>query len=129
MIQKLWNIIIVPAGLIMLVTGILMLTASDMALLKIPWMHIKLTLLLLFLGFHLFSWKQTQLIVKQHKSQYNSLQFRKLNEIPTLFLFAIVFVVIFKQRFLTVYPQLIIGFIVLVIVIFLIIRLVNSKKK
>ncbi len=129
MIQKLWNIIILPAGLIMLLTGVLMLSASEFAFLQMPWMHIKLTLLLLFLGFHLFSWKQTQLVVKQHKTDYSSLQFRKINEIPTLFLFAIVFVVIFKQRFLTLYPQLIVGFIVLILVIFVIIRLVNSNKK
>ncbi len=128
MIQKLWNIIIVPAGTIMLVTGLSMLFASDFALIRQPWMHIKLTILLLFLGFHLFCWRLCKQILVSHKSSYSSLQFRKINEIPTLFLFAIIFVVILKQNFITYFPKLLISFVVLIIVIFLIVRIVNRKK-
>ncbi len=128
MIKKLWNIITVPAGLIMLTTGIIMLSASHFFLLEEPWMHIKLTLLLLFLGFHLFIWRETKNIVRRHKTKFTSIAFRRINEIPTLFLFAIVFVVVMKQQFIDNAPKLILGFFVIAIVIFGIIKLVNKKK-
>ncbi len=128
MIRKLWNIIIAPAGFIMLLTGVTMLTASDFYLLQQPWMHVKLTLLLLFLGMHLFIWKETQNVVKRGKTKYTSVQYRKINEVPTLFLFAIVFVVILKSNIFSLWPKLIFGFFVIAIVIFGIIKLVNRKK-
>ncbi len=128
MIRKLWNIIIAPAGVIMLITGLMLLTASHMYLIKQPWMHIKLTLLLLFLGMHLFAWRESKTIVTRRKGQYNALQYRKWNEVPTLFLFAIVFVVVLKQHIFEIYPKLIIGFLVILVLIFGIIKMVNRKK-
>ena len=52
MTRRLWNIITVPAGVIMLVTG-LSLIYLNFGLMKTPWFHLKLTFLLGLAAYHL----------------------------------------------------------------------------
>ena len=64
--------------------------------LKMGWMHIKLTLLFLLLGYHLYCKR----IIKKFASgdvAFNSFQFRLLNEVPTLFLVSIVLLAVLKD--------------------------------
>lgn len=127
MIRRLWNIIIIPAGSIMLFTGLLMLFSTDFFLLKQPWIHIKLTLLLGLLFYHLYCWKKINSLKKGHNNS-SSIQLRMINEIATIFLFLIVFVVILKTQIFDVWKELSIGFVILFAIMFAIVKLVNKKK-
>lgn len=127
MMRRLWNIIIIPAGIIMLVTGLAMLCSTDFFLLKQPWIHIKLTLLLGLVVYHFYCWKKIKLL-KKNNNNATSIQLRMINEIATIFLFLIVFVAILKTQIFDIWKELFIGFLVLFAIIFAIVKLVNQKK-
>lgn len=127
MISRLWDIIIVPAGLIMLITGVLMASNMDFYLLKRPWFHLKLAFLIILGFYHYWSWKTIK-TMKSGKFETTSIFLRLMNEVATLILFAVVFIVLFKDNFADVWLSLLISFIVLVTTIMLIVKLVNRKR-
>ncbi len=127
MMRRLWNIIIVPAGSIMLITGLAMLFSTDFFLLKQPWIHLKLTLLLGLLFYHFYCWRKI-IALKKGNNTSTSIQLRMVNEIATIFLFLIIFVVILKTQIFDVWKELSIGFIILFAIMFAIVKLVNKKK-
>ncbi|MBA5628230.1 CopD family protein [Moheibacter lacus] len=124
--RKLWNIITVPAGILVLITGITMLFLNQ-SLLTQPWMHIKLTAVLLLIGYHLWSWK-TLKEIQQDQFKMKSVRLRMMNEVATLLLFIIVFAVILKGLFLTYWYWILISFVGVGVLIMLIVRLVNRKN-
>jgi len=124
--ERLWNIITVPAGILVLATGITMLILNS-ALLTQPWMHIKLTAVILLLGYHLWSWRTLKEIQKdQYKMK--SVRLRMMNEVATFLLFIIVFAVILKGLFMQYWYWILISFVAVGVLIMLIVRLVNRKK-
>ena len=91
----LWKIICAPAMIISVVAGISMLTLHPM-LLQMPWMQVKLSFVLGLLSYHFIC----QNIVKQLKNnqfKMSSFQLRLWRELATIFMIAIVFVVILKN--------------------------------
>lgn len=127
MIRRLWNIIIVPAGSIMLITGIWMIFLNPV-LLDLNWFWIKIFFLIGLLFFHawcFFTIRQTKL--KNLKK--SSVFYRMMNEVATIILFGVVFVVILKGAILEIWRQLLIAFIVLVLLIIAIVKWVNRAKK
>ncbi|MDO5616067.1 MAG: CopD family protein [Cruoricaptor ignavus] len=130
MARRLWNIITVPAFVIMLVSG-LSLIYINTGLMKSPWFHLKLTMLLGLFVYHFWCWKKVLMIKNLHGETLNTanIKLRQANEIATFLLFLIVFTVVLKHMVLVYWWQLIVGFIVLVIVIMLIVKLVNKGKK
>ncbi|MCX8677069.1 MULTISPECIES: CopD family protein [Apibacter] len=132
MISRLWDIITVPAGIIMLITGTLMMinTRGDITfyILREPWFHIKLVFVGALALYHYWSWRCIRRI-KAGKFITTSIKLRMMNEVATIILFAVIFIVIFKQYFMGMWLSLLISFIVLVLVIMLVVKLVNRKKK
>ncbi len=130
MARRLWNIITVPAGTIMLASGISLIIINP-HLLSTPWFHLKLCFLIGLLGYHFWSWKKLIQIRDLAGAELNTanLKLRQANEIATFILFAVVFTVILKSQVITYWWQLISGFIVLVFVIMLTVKLVNKTKK
>lgn len=124
--QKLWNIITVPAGILVLLTGTTMLFLNQ-SLLTQPWMHIKLAAVLLLIGYHLWSWK-TLTEIQKDQFKMKSVRLRMMNEVATLLLFIIVFAVILKGLFLTHWYWILISFVAVGVLIMLIVRLVNRNK-
>lgn len=130
MMRRLWNIIIVPAFIIMTVCGITMLILNPI-LLKMPWFHLKLTFLIGLFLYHYWSWKK----VLQLKSlsgkdlEIPNLKLRQFNEIATFLLFLIVITAVLKNNVLDFWWQLILGFFVLVLLITLTVKMVNKSKK
>ena len=130
MATRLWNIITVPAGVIMLVTGI-SLIYINFGLMKTPWFHLKLTFLIGLAVYHYWCWKK----VLQMKNlngdilPIKNIKLRQANEIATFILFLVVFTVILKSWVLEYWWQLITGFFVLVVAIMLTVKLVNKAKK
>jgi putative membrane protein len=124
--KRLWNIITVPAGILVLVSGITMLSINS-ALLSQPWMHIKLTAILLLVGYHLWSYKTIKEI-QNDVFKMKSVKLRMMNEVATLLLFIIVFVVILKGGIIAHWYWILISFVAMGVLIMLIVRLVNRDK-
>ena len=130
MARRLWNIITVPAGIIMLITGITMIFLN-FGLMKTPWFHLKLTFLLGLLAYHYWCWKKV-LQIKNLNLQIlpiQNLKLRQANEIATFILFLVVFTVILKSSVIEYWWQLIVGFIAIVALIMATVKLVNKKKQ
>ena len=130
MTRRLWNIITVPAGVIMLVTG-LSLIYLNFGLMKTPWFHLKLTFLLGLAAYHFWCWKKVLQMKNLHGEvlPIKNIKLRQANEIATFILFLVVFIVILKSWVLDYWWQLITGFIVLGVAIMLTVKLVNKAKK
>ena len=93
--SRLWWIITTPAMVLTVVFGSLLLYINP-AYLKMPWMHMKLGFVVLLLAYHFYS----QRIMFQQKTGVYHLTTGKLrlwNEVATLFLVAIVFLVVLKN--------------------------------
>ncbi len=129
MARRLWNIITVPAGIIMLVSGLMMIFLN-FGLMKTPWFHLKLTFLIGLAIYHYWCWKKVLQIkdLGGNILPIENIKLRQANEIATFILFLVVFTVILKSMVLEYWWQLIVGFIVLVILIMATVKLVNKKK-
>ena len=129
MARRLWNIITVPAGIIMLGTGLTLIFLND-GLLKTPWFHLKLTFLLGLAMYHYWCLKKVLQIKKLEVNvlPIKNIKLRQANEIATFLLFLVVFTVILKSSIIEYWWQLIVGFFVLVLLIMTTVKLVNKRK-
>lgn len=93
--KLLWNAIMVPAMWLTLITGATMIYLTPDWLSQ-GWMHMKLTFVLGLVGYHFYTRK---LILEIQKGQFrfSSMQLRLWNEVATIFLFSIVFLVVLKN--------------------------------
>lgn len=132
MATRLWNIITVPAGVLMLITGLCIIMFINTTLMQQGWFHLKLFFLLGLAGYHYWSWKKVleiKKISKENKSlTMSNIKLRQANEIATFLLFLVIFTVILKGLVFSYWWQLLSGFFVLVLVITLIVKIVNKKK-
>lgn len=129
MARRLWNIITVPAGVIMLTSG-LTLIFLNLGLMKSPWFHLKLTFLVGLALYHYWCWKKVLHLknLSGKSIETKNIKLRQANEIATFILFLVVFTVILKGAVLAYWWQLITGFILLVAAITATVKLVNKNK-
>jgi putative membrane protein len=125
--KKLWWIITTPAMVLTVVFGVWMLVLNP-GLLSLPWMHIKLTFVLLLLIYHFVC---QRLLKKVANGQFNwsSTQLRLWNELATLVLVAVVFLVELQHSMNWIGGT--VGFFGVGILLMLLIRIykkINSKK-
>ena len=92
---RLWYIITWPAAILTLVFGIWMLVYSP-GYLSMPWMHVKLSMVVGLFLYQLYCHKIFRKFQKDEDT-WGSVKLRMWNEVATLFLFAIVFVVVLKN--------------------------------
>ena len=93
--RRLWNIIAVPSMFLTIAAGITMLVLQP-GWLHFGWMHIKLTFVVVLIGYHHIC----QSKIKQMRNgvfKWTSTQLRLWNELATVLLFAIVFLVVLKS--------------------------------
>ena len=130
MARRLWNIITVPAGIIMTVCGLIMIF-MNFGLMKTPWFHLKLTFLVGLAVYHYWCWKKLRLLIRLNGDTLETpnLKLRQINEIVSFILFLVVFTVILKSAAIEYWWQLIAGFLVLVFLIMMIVNLVNKNQK
>ncbi|MBS1550130.1 MAG: CopD family protein [Bacteroidetes bacterium] len=130
MARRLWNIITVPAGVIMLICGLCMIFLN-LGLMQSPWFHLKLTFLLGLGAYHYWCWKKVIQLKKLQNSDLPiaNIKLRQANEIATFILFLVVFTVILKSNVIQYGWQLLLGFVVIVVLIMTTVKLVNNKKK
>ena len=130
MASRLLNIITVPAGIIMLASGLTMIFLN-FGLMKTPWFHLKLTFLIGLAFYHFWCWKKVlqMKILAGNTLPITNIKLRQANEIATFILFLVVFTVILKSMVIEYWWQLIVGFIIQVVLIMTTVKLVNKNKK
>jgi putative membrane protein len=97
--KRLYNLITTPGMVLTVAMAIALLIAAP-DLLKQVWLHIKLTLVVLTLGYHFYCGR---LMKQMARGEFNwsGKQLRALNEVPTVLLVVIVMLVVFKNSFPT----------------------------
>lgn len=93
--KRLWYGITWPSAILTLIFG-LSLAVEFMPLADNPWLTIKLIFVFLLFLYHL-SCGHLKNILDESSKKYSSNQLRLWNEVATLFLFAIVFLVVLKE--------------------------------
>ncbi len=99
MSKRLWYGITWPSAILtaFFASWLLFFTPTGRAWLMMPWMHIKLTFVIALYIYHFFCHRMyTQLV--NDKLSYSSFKLRMWNELATVFLFAIVFLVVLKNN-------------------------------
>ncbi|MES0490318.1 MAG: CopD family protein [Leptospirales bacterium] len=95
MAERLWYIITWPGMILTVLSGSFLLYLQSW-MLSSPWLHIKLTLVLLLIVYH-FSIGRILKNLRKGIVEYKSQKLRLFNELPTVFLFAIVFLAVLKS--------------------------------
>lgn len=92
---RLWYGITWPSAIVTLIMGVALLIQNP-DWLQYGFMHIKITLVLLLYGYH-GSLQYIYNLLKKDIARYTSTQLRIWNEVATLFLISIVFIIVMKD--------------------------------
>ncbi len=93
--RKLYNYIMMPAMILSWTFGILLIHSLGFSIFSELWMQIKSVSILALTHYHFYLGKQLRLF-SLNDNKKSSKFFRVINEIPTILLIIIVFVVVFK---------------------------------
>lgn len=93
--RKLYCVIMMPAAILTSVFGVWLLLLNWTVYLHQGWMLAKLSLVILLWVYHLFC-GQLLMQFKHDNNHFSSKFYRFFNEVPTIFLFAIIILVIVK---------------------------------
>lgn len=102
--SKLWWIITTPAMYLAVSAGLVMLVEAP-GLLQAGWLHVKLTFVLGLIAYH-FICQRIMYRLKAENSGWTSGRLRLWNELATVLLFVIVFVVVLKNTINWIYGVL-----------------------
>ncbi len=94
--KRLYGIIATPAMLVTIAMAIGLIT-TEPDVLKQPWLHVKIGLVVLLVGYHHYC-KRIMKKLAVDECKITAQQFRWLNEAPTIFLVVIVMLAIFKNN-------------------------------
>ena len=93
--RKLYNFIMMPAMFFSFLFGVLLIHSLGFGVFTEFWMQVKLASILLLTYYHFYLGRQLKLFAFNNNKN-SSKYFRIINEIPTILLIIIVFVVVFK---------------------------------
>ena len=124
--KRLWWIITTPAMILTVVFGTWMILDQPSYYLSQPWMHMKLGFVLLLIIYHFYSQKMMRQCQKRTIS-WTSGKLRLWNEVATLLLVAIVFLVSMKNSLDWIYGTL--GFFGVAILLMIGIQLYKKLRK
>ena len=93
--RKLYSYIMMPAMLLSWIFGILLIHSLGFSIFSELWMQIKGASVLILTHYHFYLGKQLRLFATD-ANEKSAKFFRIINEIPTILLIVIVFVVVFK---------------------------------
>ena len=93
--RKLYNFIMMPAMFFSFLFGVLLIHSLGFGVFTEFWMQVKLASILLLTYYHFYLGRQLKLF-SFNNNKNSSKYFRIINEIPTILLIIIVFVVVFK---------------------------------
>ena len=93
--RKLYNFIMMPAMILSWLFGFFLIHSLGFSVFSELWMQIKVVLILFLTHYHFYLGRQLSLFAANNNKN-SSKFFRIINEIPTILLIIIVFVVVFK---------------------------------
>lgn len=123
--NRLWWVITTPAMYITILSAVVMLWVNP-GLLAMGWMHLKLTFVAGMVIYH-FKSQQIMYKLRDEKSTWTSGQLRMWNEVSTLLLFAIVFLVILKSTLNWIFG--VVGLLGLAITLMILIKVYKKYRK
>ncbi len=127
MSRLLWNVITWPSAVLTLILATSLLVLKPVWLQQ-PFMHIKLTFVFLLYLYH-FSCHYIYKKLQKGEIKYSSTQLRIWNEVATLFLVAVVFLIVLKNELNWIYGTIgFIGFGVILMVAMKIYKALREKK-
>lgn len=99
MSKRLWYGITWPSAILTAIFAFWLLFGTEVgkSYLLSPWMHIKLTFVAALYGYH-FMCQRIYAQLQQNKIKYSSFKLRIWNEVATIILFAVVFLVVLKNN-------------------------------
>ena len=125
--ERLWNIITVPALILMVLSGIYMFYAMQWVYFTQGWMHVKLLFIAFLLWYHYYSWRLMKRL-QAGQTTLTSVQLRMLNEVATIILFVVVFAVVLRGYFIAYWYASLLAFVAMGVLIMLVVKLVNKGK-
>lgn len=123
--NRLWWVITTPAMYITIASALVMLHVNP-ALLSMDWMQFKLAFVVGLIFYH-FKSQQIMYRLRDEKSTWSSGQLRMWNEVSTVILFAIVFLVILKSTLNWIFG--VVGLLGLAILLMVLIKLYKKYRK
>jgi len=123
--NRLWWVITTPAMYLTIASALVMLYVNP-ALLTVAWMQVKLCFVAALVLYH-FKSQQIMHQLRDEKSTWTSTQLRMWNEVSTIILFAIVFLVILKSAFGWIFG--VVGIVGLGIVLMILVKLYKKYRK
>ena len=123
--HRLWSIITLPASILTLITGVWMLSINP-CYFTLPWMHIKLaSVTLLFI----YQFKSVLIMKRLAKKEavWTSTKLRLWNEVATILLVAIVFLVVVKTQLSMIYG--VAGLIILGLVMMIFVKIYKKRRE
>ena len=93
--ERLYNFIMMPAMILSWIFGISLIHSLGFSIFFELWMQVKAAAILALTHYHFYLGKHIRLFASNHNIK-SSKFFRIINEIPTILLIVIVFVVVFK---------------------------------
>lgn len=121
--RRLWNIITAPSMILTVATGLYI--AYEMHFFRMGWLHLKILLVILLMVYHFICLRILKRLLKD-EIVYTSTNLRLWNEVATLLLVAIVFLVELKNSMSLVWGLG--GLIVLAIIMMLAVRLYKKRR-
>ena len=125
--ERLWNIITVPALILMVLSGIYMFYAMQWVYFTQGWMHVKLLFIVFLFVYHYYSWHIMKRL-QAGQTTLTSVQLRMLNEVATIILFVVVFAVVLRAYFVAYWYASLLAFVAMGVLIMLVVKLVNKGK-
>jgi len=127
MSKKLWKIITWPSAIITLIVGALLLIVQP-SWLSMPFMHVKLGFVFCLYLYH-FGCQHIYSTLQKGIPKFTSTQLRIYNEVATLILFAVVFLIVLKSGLDWVYGTLgLISFAVILMISIKIYKKMRTSK-
>lgn len=123
---RLWRIITQPAMILTVGTGIAMILVSPQYYLQASWMYVKLGFVAALLAYHFICGSIVRSL-REGKLPASGLHFRMWNEVATLLLIAIVFIVVLRNWLDWIWGTA--GLVALGILFMAIVRAVNKRWK
>ena len=125
--ERLWNIITIPALILMVLSGIYMFYAMQWVYFTQGWMHVKLLFIVFLFVYHYYSWRLMKRL-QAGQTTLTSVQLRMLNEVATIILFVVVFAVVLRGYFIAYWYASLLAFVAMGVLIMLVVKLVNKGK-
>ena len=125
--ERLWNIITVPALILMVLSGIYMFYAMQWVYFTQGWMHVKLLFIVFLFVYHYYSWRLMKRL-QAGQTTLTSVQLRMLNEVATIILFVVVFAIVLRGYFVAYWYASLLAFVAMGVLIMLVVKLVNKGK-